>query len=274
MILNDQINDLYRLPLGEFTAARNALAKPLRGDDAKRVKALAKPTVVPWAVNQLYWQARPIFDKLMKHGDTLRAAQIAALKGRSADLPRASEQHRKALAEAVRKATDLADAQGAHPGADDLARMLEALSLAPTQPEHPGRFTELVQPAGFEALAGVTPVAMGPARSTGPATGPANAGLHGQETHHAHQKHNVSAFGRTPDEAARERAERAAAEKEEKEAESRRQKAQANLKAAEQTLARARAAEGRLRDDFDRAQEERRAAEAALSAAKREASKF
>jgi hypothetical protein len=271
--LNESIDELYRLPLGEFTAARNALAKTLAGDEAKRVKTLAKPTVGPWAVNQLYWRARPLFDKLMKHGDALRSAQIAALKGRSADLPRASEQHRKALAESVRQATDLAEAQGTHPGADDLARMLEALSLSPALPEHPGRFTELVQPAGFEALAGVTPGGFTPGQGMGPPKG-GHAVQHERQPHDGPQKHNVSAFRRTPDEAARERAERAAAAKEEKQAERRRQLAQANLKAAERTLERAKAEEAKLRDAFDRAQEERRAAETALAAAKREASKF
>ena len=35
--LDAKIDDLYQLPLGEFTGARNALAKSLSGDEAKRV---------------------------------------------------------------------------------------------------------------------------------------------------------------------------------------------------------------------------------------------
>ena len=81
--LDAKIDDLYRQPLGEFTGARNALAKTLTGDEAKRVKALAKPTVVPWAVNQVYWRARAAYDRLMKSGERLRKAQIAALEGRN-----------------------------------------------------------------------------------------------------------------------------------------------------------------------------------------------
>ena len=88
--LDAKIDDLYRLPLGEFTGARNALAKSLSKDDAKLVKALEKPTVVPWAVNQVYWRARSTYDRLMKSGEKLRAAQIAALEGRAADV-RAAE---------------------------------------------------------------------------------------------------------------------------------------------------------------------------------------
>ena len=49
---------LYQQPLSAFTAARNALAKTLSGAEAHRIKRLAKPTVVPWTINQLYWRAR------------------------------------------------------------------------------------------------------------------------------------------------------------------------------------------------------------------------
>ena len=48
--MSDEIDRLYELPLEEFTAARNALAKET-GDAA--LKQLKKPTVPAWAVNQL-----------------------------------------------------------------------------------------------------------------------------------------------------------------------------------------------------------------------------
>jgi hypothetical protein len=155
--LDTNIDDLYRLPLGDFTASRNALAKALTGADAKRVRALAKPTVVPWAVNQVYWRARATYDRLLKSGERLRAAQIAALEGRAADVRAASEAHRRAIAEAVKEAERLAKDGGSAPDADALARTFEALSVAATPPESPGRLTQPLRPAGFEALAGVTP---------------------------------------------------------------------------------------------------------------------
>ena len=40
MSLDGKIDDLYRQPLEAFVTARNALAKTLTGDDAKRVRAL------------------------------------------------------------------------------------------------------------------------------------------------------------------------------------------------------------------------------------------
>ena len=100
-ILDTKLDDLYRLPLADFTAARNALAKTLAGDDAKRVRALVKPTLVPWALNQLFWKARPTYERLLKSGDALRKAQISALEGRGVDVRRASEAHGKALADAL-----------------------------------------------------------------------------------------------------------------------------------------------------------------------------
>jgi hypothetical protein len=56
--LESSIDNLYRAALSEFVGARAALAKTLSGADAQRVKKLPKPTVVPWAVNQLYWRDR------------------------------------------------------------------------------------------------------------------------------------------------------------------------------------------------------------------------
>jgi len=153
-----QIDELYQLPLAEFTAARTALAKTLSGDAARQVRALKKPTAVPAAVNQLYWKARPAYDSAMKAGHALRTAQIATLKGKKADVRAATETHRKAIANAVHRAVELASEAGANPNTDQLARMFDALSLAATPPSPPGRFTEVIAPSGFDALVGVTPV--------------------------------------------------------------------------------------------------------------------
>jgi hypothetical protein len=155
--LDAQIDALYQLPPAGFTAARTALAKTLTGQAARHIKQLKKPTIVPWAVNQLYWNARPVYQRLLQRGQALRAAQLAALEGRTADVHRAAEAHRQAIAEAIRRAVELAAAADLKPDAEPLGRMFEALSLAPQAPSRAGRFSETLQPAGFEALAGVTP---------------------------------------------------------------------------------------------------------------------
>ena len=47
-------DELYALPLGEFTPARDARAKELKGDElGPKVKALKKPATAAWVVNLL-----------------------------------------------------------------------------------------------------------------------------------------------------------------------------------------------------------------------------
>ena len=153
------IDELYGLPLQAFTAARNALAKSLKGDEAARVKRLEKPAAAPWAVNQLYWRERRTYDRLMAAGRALRVAQIDALEGTSTDLRASTADHRAALAAALSAATQLAAHAGTSPQPDPLARMLEALSLAEGATAPPGRLVAVIEPAGFEALTGVAPAA-------------------------------------------------------------------------------------------------------------------
>lgn len=155
MSVASRIDDLYKLPPDEFVSARTALAKSLTGDEAKAVKSLTKPTVVPWSVNQLYWHGRDVYTRLLKAGEKLREAQLTALKGRSSDVRGAANAHRQAVAEAVKGASELATDAGIRPDPDALARTFEALSLQKTTPEPHGRFTKPLQPQGFEALAGV-----------------------------------------------------------------------------------------------------------------------
>jgi hypothetical protein len=162
--IESSVDELYRAPLGAFIEARATLARSLTGDDARRVRKLAKPTVVPWAVNQVYWRARPLFDRLLKSGAHLRDAQVASLEGKRADVRAALEAHRQALAEAVKTAEQIAAADGLHPPADALLRTLETLSLTPATPvksspgvraDAPGRLTTPLLPVGFAALSGV-----------------------------------------------------------------------------------------------------------------------
>jgi hypothetical protein len=239
--LDDQIDDLYRLPLAEFTAARNALARTLSGADATLVKKLEKPTVVPWAVNQLYWHDRGAYDRLMKAGSAVRTAQIGALEGKDTDVRRATDAHRKALAESVERATQLAARHDASPAPEPLTRTLEALSTSNFS-FHPGRLTDVVQPAGFEALTGVSPQAI-PPRLTRVADAKAKA-----------------AAKPAPAIVDREAMKRAEAERKAKEA---------RVAAAERTLERARTAVADARRALADAEEQVRTAESALFKAKR-----
>jgi hypothetical protein len=178
------IDDLFQLPLSEFTAARNALAATLkasgRGDEAAAVKALPKPPVSAWAVNQLYWGHRKSFDQLIANGEQLRKAQGAELGGKGeggkgeggkgeagggkSDLRSLLEARRQDLSELTRRAAALLREAG-HPAGPDVMRRisttLEALATYGNQPggPSPGHLSADVDPPGFEALASLVPVA-------------------------------------------------------------------------------------------------------------------
>lgn len=156
------LDALFRLPLAEFTAARNALATRLkkggRADDAEAVKALPRPSLVAWAVNQLYWQHRDAFDRLLATGARFYDAQVAQLSGASADLRAALDARREALSDLSRLAADLLRQAGHAAGPDTMRRItttLEALSSFGSAPQTPqaGRLTDEILPPGFEALA-------------------------------------------------------------------------------------------------------------------------
>ena len=78
-------HELYGLPPGEFTRARDERVRELRqsGDRAAAdaVKALRKPTVAAWALNQLSRERGKELDRLLSAGAELRAAQEQLLAG-------------------------------------------------------------------------------------------------------------------------------------------------------------------------------------------------
>lgn len=160
------IEALYKLPLTEFTASRNALAGRLkkagRVDDADRVKALTKPSGPAWAVNQLYWQQRELFDRLIDSGDRLRKAQASKLAGHSGDIRGALDNLRETLSALTRAAADLLRESGSSITPDLMRRVtstLEALAsigVVEGGPQ-PGRLSDDVDPPGFETLAALVP---------------------------------------------------------------------------------------------------------------------
>src|SRR5919205_3126863 len=160
--LEDDIDALFRLPLAEFTSARNALAARLkkegRRNDADRVKLLAKPSVSAWAVNQLYWDHREAFDQLMASGKRLRPAQKLRLAGKVASVRDSLDARREALVNLSDLAAELLRDAGSNPSPDTLRRVtttLEALSAHALQSDGPtpGRLTQDLDPPSFDSLA-------------------------------------------------------------------------------------------------------------------------
>lgn len=150
---NSEIDELYRRPLAEFTAARNALAKRLGKTDPP-LKDLQKPSVAAWAVNQLFWRERPTYDGLIQSSERLRAEHRNLLAGKPSNIRDAEKAHRDAIRSASEKVKAiLAESDEASTPATlmAVAETLEALPSA----DAPGRLTRPLKPSGFEALTGV-----------------------------------------------------------------------------------------------------------------------
>lgn len=116
-------DDLYALPLEDFIAARDALAKETRKggdrDAAARIAKLAKPTPAAWAANQVARADPDVIAALLDAGAALRAAQDAALTGGGAEhLRTATQAERRAVDDVMRAATDL------KPGGKPLSRAM------------------------------------------------------------------------------------------------------------------------------------------------------
>ncbi len=149
--LDDRIDELYKLPLDEFTAARNALAKE-SGDGG--IKKLEKPNLAAWTVNQLYWRERKIYDEVIRAADRMRAAYKHMLAGKTADVRGAEEIHQEALGEAKHAARKILE-EGGHGNADALMMPVsETLDALPGE-EPPGRLTKPLRRMGFNVLEGV-----------------------------------------------------------------------------------------------------------------------
>jgi hypothetical protein len=164
--LEDDVDALYRLPLAEFTAARNALAARLkqggRGNEADFVKTLSKPSVSAWAVNQLYWQHREAFDRLVATGERFGRSQTSRNDRKVADMREALDARREALSHVSDLATALLREAGHNPTPDTVHRIsttLEAMSVYASIPDgpRPGRLTQDVDPPGFDSLASLMP---------------------------------------------------------------------------------------------------------------------
>ena len=152
--LETEIDQLYQLPLEEFTAARNNLARTA-GADATEVRKLAKPPLAAWAVNQLYWKHRDLYDALIEASTAVRKAHKTILGGGRADLHESTKEHDAALEPAL-KAT-LAILQGAgHPATDTTRQAIVTTLRALPTSVAPGRLTETLQPGGFEMLQGLS----------------------------------------------------------------------------------------------------------------------
>jgi hypothetical protein len=163
-VVEQAAEELYGLPPGEFTGARDARVKEIRKDGdrdaANAVKALRKPTVAAWALNQLVRKRSKVVERLLAAGEELRGAQEELLGGgdRSA-FQEAAAAERELVAQLSADATTLAGEAGERGSGlqEKIAGTLHAAALDDDTAEElrAGRLTrEREAIGGFGALAG------------------------------------------------------------------------------------------------------------------------
>ncbi|WP_246371986.1 hypothetical protein [Nocardioides pelophilus] len=120
-------DELYALTPGEFTAARDARAKELKGTDlGSAVKALKKPGTAAWVVNLLVRRESGQVDQLLNVGAALREAQAAMSAG---ELRTLTKQRRQVTAAVTQQARHLA-AEAGHRVTQAVADQVEATLTA------------------------------------------------------------------------------------------------------------------------------------------------
>ena len=164
--LDQEIAELYGGPLGEFTAARQALAKRLqkegRTDDAAEVKALPKPSLSAWAVNRLFSREPEAMEELLDAGERARGALRDIFSGAHPEVLREAIQTARDLADDLRRraAELLAEETGRLPGqaiVDRIGTNLQSLAFTPAAAAEAARgwLAGDLEPPGFEVLAGL-----------------------------------------------------------------------------------------------------------------------
>ena len=157
---------LFELPLDEFTAARNELARRLKWDGdaeaAEQVGALAKPSVAAWSVNQLARREPEAVRSLLNLASRLRNAQERSLKGeRAADELRAAQaEERDVIRTLTQRAGDIlreADRPASGTTLERVSSLLRAAAVAePGRTSlREGRLSGDVEVSGFDAFAGL-----------------------------------------------------------------------------------------------------------------------
>jgi hypothetical protein len=180
------VDDLYALDPTEFTAARDRLAAELRtgGDKAAaaEVKALRRPTVTAWALNQLARRHRDELQALLAASAEVAQAQAeASTSGDPTAFRRLTKERRELVHRLAAAGVAVLDGREAGSGAgrrDALASALEAASMDAEggQALLAGRLsTEPAPASGFGGLlTAAVGAAEGPAR-TGPSRGEVRA---------------------------------------------------------------------------------------------------
>lgn len=252
--LDEELDRLYQRPLPEFTAARNELAKRA-GAGGSAIRKLEKPNAAAWAVNQLFWRHRRVFDALAAASEDVRRANARGLAGKAVDLAGLGERHRLALDKARAVVTRLLQDAGDAASPQTLSAIGRTLDAVPS-PVIRGRLSRPLEAVGISLLAGLT----GPAGLAALKRAPAEVVSIGRDTARSDRKTDAStkadaaARARRAEEARRQ--ERAQAARDLKASEARERSTRAALERARQIVVRADDRIQRLESELEAARRE------------------
>jgi hypothetical protein len=157
-------DELYGLPMAEFTAARDRHAAAARQagnrELANEIKKLRRPTAGAWLTNQLVRQRGDEVAALLGVGAALRDAQARLATG---DLRRLAQQAQQVVTTLGREARVLAKDAGQRVGESAVRELEETLHAALADPAasdavRSGRLVSALSYAGFGAVDSVDPV--------------------------------------------------------------------------------------------------------------------
>ncbi len=165
--LERELDELYALPLEEFTQARNDLATRLKrahqGEAASAIRSLRKPATVAWAANQLARNEPKLVATLLEAGERLRETQQRVLAGNATpdELNEATNAERSAVRALLSAGRAALGDRATASVLDRLGQTLRAAAVDDLgrQLLERGRLTEPLAAVGFGPLEAVRPAA-------------------------------------------------------------------------------------------------------------------
>ena len=148
--------ELYGLPLEEFTSARDDLAARLKkegeAEEAKSIKSLRKPTLPAWTVNQLARREAETLHRLMELRD-----EMADATGPE-DIRRLAGERKHATAALLKTAEEILEEAGHSSGASTLDAVARTLQAGASDDDRvrllQGILDRPLSPSGFEGFGG------------------------------------------------------------------------------------------------------------------------
>jgi hypothetical protein len=155
MDLDEVANELYSLPVNQFTEVRNKRAKELSAagdkDGGAEVRRLRKPSQAAWMANELARRRPKEIEKVLDLGKDMRRAQDHA---KGADLRSLSSTRQDLLQHILRLVADDAKAAGVSFATDTQRQLVATLEAAMANESSgmalkAGRLTEALSHVGF-----------------------------------------------------------------------------------------------------------------------------